>query len=531
MALAVGGRLCPDEIQTDVSMKHTVIAVLSVVALLMPSRDAHAASCPDLSLLTLPMTTITSTAVVQPGTFTPPAGPPAARATYARLPEFCRVSATLRPSVDSDIKIEVWLPAVEWNGRFQAVGNGAWAGTIPYAAMANALAAGYATAGTDTGHSGNSAAFAVGHPEKVIDLGYRAVHEMTAKAKALINSYYGRAPQFSIWNGCSQGGRQGITAAVRYPNDFDGVIAGAPAVNWMHLHAGRMAANRAANRTEAATIPREKYAVIHAAVLAACDADDGVRDGVLENPRACRFDPSVLQCTGADAANCLTRPQVESARALYAPVIDPRTRQQVLPGLPPGAELAWAAAASPRPVATALDAFRYIVFQNPAWEPTAFDPATDIERTLRADRDDVLDSSSTDLAAFFNRGGKLLMYHGWTDAQVTPLNSVDYFQKVVSRFGPDVAGRSIQLYMVPGMNHCSGGAGTDVFNKVAAMERWLAGGTAPGRILASHITNGVEDRSRPLCPFGRVAKWTGVGSTGEADNFACVATSAAISPP
>jgi len=285
-------------------MKCRAFVLASVIVFVIAPRTALAATCADLAHLTLPTTTITTAVVVAPGTFKP-AGPVAAatQTLYARLPEFCRVAATLRPSADSDIKIEVWLPT-QWNGKFQAVGNGAWAGTIPYSSMGFALVEGYATAGTDTGHVGNNAAFAIGHPEKLIDLGYRSVHEMTAQAKSLINSFYGSAPQFSIWNGCSQGGRQGITAAVRYPADFDGVIAGAPAVNWMNLHAGRMAANRAANKTEAATIPQDMYAHVHNAALAACDANDGVTDGLIENPLACRFDPKVLQCKSSDSRGC-----------------------------------------------------------------------------------------------------------------------------------------------------------------------------------------------------------------------------------
>ena len=193
------------------------LVVASVIVLLLVPRAAMAAACADLLHLTLPTTTITSASLVAPGTLKVPGASAGAQAMYARLGEFCRVAATLRPSADSDIKIEVWLPS-QWNGKFQAVGNGLWAGVIPYAPMAGALAEGYATAGTDTGHVGNTAAFALGHPEKVIDIGYRAVHEMTAQAKSLINSFYGRTPQFSIWNGCSLGGRQGITEAVRYPD-------------------------------------------------------------------------------------------------------------------------------------------------------------------------------------------------------------------------------------------------------------------------------------------------------------------------
>ena len=510
-------------------MKHHAITLTALVLILSPR--AALAACADLAQLVLPATSITTASVVAAGTFKTGGGPPAAQAAYASLPEFCRVAATLRPSADSDIKIEVWLPTAQWNGRLQAVGNGGWAGNVPYTAMAAALAGGYATAGTDTGHTGGTAAFAVGHPEKVIDMGYRAVHEMTVQAKAIINSFYGRAPQFSIWNGCSTGGRQGMTAAVRYPNDFDAVIAGAPAVNWMNLHAGRMAANRAANRSEAAVIPADKYALVHNAVLAACDANDGVKDGIIENPLSCRFEPRVLQCSGADTSSCLTTAQVETVRGMYSPVLDPRTGQAVLPGLALGSEPAWATAAGARPVSTALDAFRYLVFENANWDPATFNASTDIERLLRADRNDVLNSSSTDLKAFFDRGGKLLMYHGWSDTQVTPLNSIDYFQKLVARFGPQAVGRSVQLYMVPGMYHCSGGPGTDVFNRVAAMEQWLLAGTAPERIPASRVTNGVVDRTRPLCPFGRVARWTGSGSTDDRANFACVAADPILPPP
>jgi feruloyl esterase len=505
-------------------MKHLTVAFVLCAAALVP-RPAAAASCVDLAKVTLPHTTITAADVVAAGAFrVPGSGQPGGgggAAAFARLPEFCRVAATLAPSPDSNIKIEVWMPASGWNGKFQAVGNGGWAGTISYTALAQALAGGYAAASTDTGHTGGTAAFAVGHPEKVIDLGYRSVHEMTAKAKALIDAYYGSAPKLSIWNGCSQGGRQGITAAVRYPGDFDAVIAGAPAVNWMHLHAGRMAANRAANKTAAATIPRAKYQLIHDAVLAACDAGDGVKDGVVENPQACRFDPQVLQCsTGQAEESCLTPVQVASARAIYAPVMNQRN-ETVLPGLVAGSELGWATAAAAQPVSTSLEAYRYLLFQDANWDPARFDQAVDIDRMLQADRDDVLGSTSIDLKAFFDRGGKLLMYHGWSDAQVTPLNSVNYFNKVVERFGRSAAGKSIQLYMVPGMNHCQGGNGTDQFDKVAAIEQWIATGAAPARITASHATAGTVDRTRPLCPYGQVAVWDGRNSTNDVSSFAC----------
>jgi feruloyl esterase len=511
-----------------------VTALAILVALAAPR--AEAASCESLTNLKLADTAMTMSEVVAAGGLpaTSPAIVPAARARlFATLPAFCRVTATLTPSRDSEIKIEVWLPlpraegapgGTAWNGRFQAVGNGGWTGSIPYVSMAEAVAAGYAAAGTDTGHVGNTASFALGHPEKIIDFGYRAVHEMTAKAKAVVDAFYGKPPAVSIWNGCSQGGRQGVAAAVRYPSDFDAVIAGAPAVNYMHLHAGRMAMNRMVNASPAAVIPPAKYPALHRAVLAACDARDGVADGVIENPGACTFDPRALQCSSAlEDASCLTPAQVTSARHMYAGAAHPSTRAEVLPGLARGSELGWSVIGSAAPITYAADAFKYIIAKDPAWEASRFDPATDLDRAQASDPDDVLGSTDVNLRAFFARGGKLLLYHGWSDPQVTPYNTINFFQKVVAAQGGAGVGTSMQLYMVPGMNHCTGGPGTDTFDKVAAMEAWMKSGTAPGRIEASHATNGVVDRTRPLCPFGQVARWNGSGSTDSASSFSCVA--------
>jgi feruloyl esterase len=470
---------------------------------------------------------------------------------YSRLPAFCRVAATLTPSSDSDIKIEVWMPANEprrsteqtravlgahsapgsggeprsrWNGKFQAVGNGGWAGSISYGALAAALSAGYATASTDTGHAGNSAEFALGHPEKVVDIGYRAVHEMTIKAKTIIEAYYGTAPRLSFWNGCSLGGRQGLAEAQRYPADFDGIVAGAPAWNNIHLHAGRLAVNQSVNKTPQSSIPPEKYPAIHRAVIDACDRLDGVKDGVIENPMQCRFDPQVLKCQGADGPTCLTAPQVESVRALYAPVKHPSTGEVIYPGVRPGSELSFGVIGGPEPVSTALGAFKYVVFGDANWDWRRFNLATDVDFADKKDNG-VLSTADPNLKPFFDRGGKLLLYHGWNDTQVAPDHSIMYFDRVVGRLGKSVVGKSIQLYMVPGMNHCQGGAGTDTFDKMAVIEEWIDKGQAPDRIVASHMTGGKADKTRPLCPFGRMATWKGIGSTDDAANFTCVSVS------
>jgi feruloyl esterase len=512
-------------------MKQVLSLLVGVLVVGLWPAQSYGATCESLARLTLDNAKITIAQEVAAGAFAPPgaarqsgAAPQQPRA-FAALPAFCRVAATLAPSTDSDIKIEVWLPSAKWNGKFQAVGNGGWAGSISYAALAAAVAAGYATASTDTGHVGNSGAFALGHPEKVTDFAYRSVHEMTVKAKSLIDAFYSARPTLSIWNGCSQGGRQGITEAVRYPTDFDAVVAGAPAVNWIHLHAGRMAINRAVNATPASMIPPSKYPVIHRAALSVCDARDGVADGVIENPGACTFDPRMLVCSasGQDDSSCLTPAQVESARKMYAGATNPTTRTSVLSGLARGSELGWNVIGGAEPIMYAADAYKYVIVKDRNWDPARFNPATDLDLALSADPDDVLGSTDPNMRTFFARGGKLLLYHGWSDPQVTPYNTIDFFQKVVASQGGAGVGTAIQLYMVPGMNHCAGGPGTDNFDRMAAIEEWIKTGAAPKRIEAWHVTTGTTDRTRPLCPFGQVAKWNGSGNTNESANFACVA--------
>ena len=497
--------------------------LLMLTILIVGARPAAAAPCESLSSVSLAKATITSAQSIASGGFTPPKITQQIAAQFGNLPEFCRVTATLSPSSDSDIRIEVWMPVAGWNGKLQAVGNGGWAGEISYPALANAVAAGYAAASTDTGHKGNVVTFAIDHPEKITDMSYRAVHEMTVQAKVILRAYYGSAQKLSFWNGCSTGGRQGITEAAKFPADFDGIVAGAPAIHWINLHAARMTLNAFANRSADAVIPPAKYPMIHQAALQACDALDGVKDGVIENPTRCHFDPKVLACKGADGPSCLTPAQVETARAIYAPVKNPRTGAEIMPALlQPGSELLWGNLTGPEPLSYSQELFRYVVYKDPNWDWHHFDPATDIDLALKID-EGVLNFTDPNLKPFFDRGGKLLMYHGWSDQQVAPMNSVTYFDDVVKKLGPDVVGKSIELYMVPGMNHCGGGPGTDTFDKMGAIEEWVAKGAAPDHIIASHRTAGNVDRTRPLCPYGKVAAYNGTASTDDAVNFACKA--------
>jgi feruloyl esterase len=508
--------------RTVSSPRFGVAVVLSSLAIVFGSTAAAAGTpCEKLASLALPNTHIDSAQLVPAGSFSQPGGR-GTSATFAKLPAFCRVTATLTPSIDSDIKTEVWLPATGWNGKFQAVGNGGWAGAIPYAALAAAVLAGYAGAGTDTGHVGNNADFAFGHPEKLIDLAYRSIHEMTVEAKAVINAHYGSTPKFSYYNGCSQGGRQGLAAAQKYPEDFNGIIAGAASWNQMRAHAARVALNLLVNKDPDGVIPPSKYRMIHDAVLNACDAVDGLKDGVIENPMMCKFDYAQLLCKAGDGPNCLTKGQVASAKVMTSPLKDPKTGRVLFDGhLMPGSELGWATLGGAQPLPLATSGMQNVVFQDRSWDYHTMNLSTDIDRAAQSDNG-VLYSGDPNLKPFFDHGGKLLMYHGWSDPQVNPLNSVIYYENVLNAVGRKKAADSIVLFMIPGMNHCSGGPGTDTFDKVKVMEEWVEQGRKPARVIASHLSNGQADKTRPLCPYPQIAKYKGSGSVNDAANFACV---------
>ena len=504
--------------------------LLSLALHLLTSTSSLAATCEHLSRLVLPHTSITLAESVQAGTFTIPGGGPAPPGAppreFSGLPAFCRVAASIAPSSDSDIRIEVWLPLVDWNGKFMGVGNGGWSGAVNYAQMAPMLKRGYAVASTDTGHqsSGGDARWALGHPDKQIDFGYRAVHEMTLRAKEIIAAFYEGAPKYSYWNGCSSGGKQGLKEAQRFPADYDGIIAGAPANYWTHLTAHIVSVAQSVRRDAASQIPQSQYPLIHEAVLRQCDARDGVRDGLLEDPRQCAFDPAELQCRDADAARCLTAPQVAALESVYRPLTSAKTGALIFPGLAVGSELVWGNL--PQPLAIAESHFRYLVFADPSWDFKSFDVDRDLTKADAMDASGgQLNAIDPDLSAFKQRGGRLLQYHGWNDQQIAAGNSINYYESVVARMGgPEATAAFYRLFMVPGMAHCRGGEGaTDQFDAVAALEQWVERGTPPEKIVASSTKDGVAVRTRPLCPYPMVAQWTGSGSTDDVKSFACVA--------
>jgi feruloyl esterase len=475
-----------------------------------------AAPCESLRTLALPETTILEAAVVPEGPFTPPPATPNPAAKPLQVPASCRVVGRVAPA----ITFEVWMPMAGWNGKFQAAGGGGYAGVISYGAMATALNRGYATASTDTGHATPGGSWALNRPDLITDFGYRAVHEMTLKAKAIVEAFYGARPRYSYFVGCSTGGRQGLMEAQRFPEDYDGIVAGAPANYWTRMPAGDLFIAAATLKDEATRLSPAKLDTLNRGALAACDAGDGVTDGLIEDPPRCRFDPAALQCTGAESDACLTPAQVGAARKIYAPAVNPRTGEEIFPGMPPGSERTWGPlAGGPQPFVIATDFYKYFVLSNPEWDWTTMDFDKDVAAGA-AKVGAVMDAVNPDLGAFKARGGKLILYHGWNDQLITATNSINYYKSVTARMGAGAADDVTRLFMAPGMLHCGGGIGPSTFDALGALEQWVEQGRKPARIDAAHSTNGVVDRTRPLCPYPQVAV-SGSGSIDEAANFSC----------
>jgi feruloyl esterase len=475
-----------------------------------------AATCESLESLSLPDTTILSATLVPAGPFTPAATPITQKPQTFQIPvDACRVAGVVKPAVN----FEVWMPASGWNGKFQGVGGGGFAGVISYGAMMTALRRGYATASTDTGHNTPGGSWAMGHPELIVDFAYRAIHEMTVKSKEVVKAFYGNAPARSYLVGCSTGGRQGLMEAQRFPTDYDGIVAGAPANYWTHLMAGTIAPAVATLQAEAKLSPG-KLTALNKGALAACDAGDGVTDSLINNPLACKFDPGTLACSGEETDACLTAPQIDAARKIYADSINPKTKKKIFPGMAPGSEITWTALVGERPFSIPVDFYKYFVFSNPDWDWKTLDFDKDVDK---ADEKfgKLMNATDPDLKDFSKRGGKLLLYHGWNDQLIQPQNTIDYYASVTKKLGLRETDDFARLFMVPGMTHCSGGVGPNTFDAVTALEQWVEKGTKPAQIVASHTSNGVVDRTRPLCPYPQVATWDGRGNIDEAASFVC----------
>jgi hypothetical protein len=497
----------------------------AAAALMGWAAPAAAADCASVARMALPNGKVTAAELVAPGAFRQPAGPGAppgvGAGAYGNLPEFCRVQATLTPTSDSDIKVEVWLPTNGWNGKFVGVGNGIWAGQLSYSALAETIARGYAAASTDTGHTGNglTGEFAVGHPEKLVDFGHRAVHEMVVTAKAAIEAFYGNGPQKSYWNSCSTGGRQGLMAAYRYPADFDAISAMAPANPMTDLMTQSMWAGWQPNRAPGAMVPMPQMTAVHRAAVKQCDKLDGLEDGLIGRPDACTFDPATV--------DGLTPEQVETMRAIYR-------GPPGLPGWPVGSELQLGALTQgPQPFPVALTYYSLLAFGDRAgWDWKTFDYTRDAEAGRRYGAD-ILDVPPAGLAAFFARGGKLLLSHGWTDGLIPATNALRFNDGLLPTLSTQQQASQYRLFMVPGMDHCGGGEGASQFDTLGTIDEWATTGKAPERIVATRPTAAGgppgapagpprAPMSRPLCPYPAFAEYDGKGDAALADSFRCV---------
>jgi hypothetical protein len=508
-----------------------MLALLCAVIVFV-TNPVYADTCGNLAALKLTNTKITSAETIPAGALSLPPGIPPD--VFKGLPSFCRVAAEIQPAKDSDIKMEVWMPSSGWNGTLMGRGNGGFAGSIHYSEMGYGVRSGYAAVSTDTGHTGGSsdADWALGHPEKIIDFGYRAIHEMTVKAKLIVNAFYAKSPQYSYFDSCSNGGRQALMEAQRFPEDYNGIIAGAPASNWTHDVAGFMWNMQALYANSASQVPPSKLPLIHSAFLNACDGQDGVKDGVITDPEACHFDPALLLCKSAYSDACLTAPQIEALKKVYSGIKDAHGNE-VYPGYFPGGELGllgWAAWMDAPTIEHNLQYslgvafYRDMVYDNPKWDYRTFQ----VDRDMKVTDDKlarILNATDPDLKPFADQGGKLILYQGWNDAAIAPLNMINYYNSVVAAM-PAKTDSFIRLYMIPGMQHCGGGSGTLDFDVFTSLKLWVQSGVAPSSILAKQhkdlFDNSTEViMTRPLCPYPQKSHYKGVGDTRNAANFEC----------
>lgn len=442
---------------------------------------------------------------------------------------FCRIEGL----IEKEIGFELWLPERgAWNGRLLVGGVGGQAGTFDYRELDRGIRRHYAAASTDTGHKADDRHWLLNRPDRAANYAERANHLLALRMKAMLAAHYGAGPRHAFFVGCSGGGRQALTEVQRYPDDYDGVIAGAPGVDTPGMSARRMWEMQQHSRFGTLMSAADWRRVADAAV-ASCDLLDGVRDGVIDDPRRCGFDPASLACRGAKSPSCLTADQIAAVRSLYAPLHD-ETGHRLDDGLLPGIPISPTPLPepfTPGPPYLAVSLFGDGVHADPNWDPRSFNLSRDlpaIDRVMNLHADD------PDIRRFLRRGGKLILYHGWADPLVAPQSTIAYHRALLARSAPQAAG-AIRLFMAPGMDHCRGGAGPDLFggaggdapipdprhDMLSALERWVDRGVPPQRIVASRIVDGRLVRTRPLCAWPARARYVGRGSTDEASSFIC----------
>jgi feruloyl esterase len=552
----------PERLHYSVPMRSFLLLTMMLIpgGALAQQATQSTAACERLASLSPPNATITLAQVVTAGAFTVPANPAArggggssalagtlgpvpdvpGRVTantaglglgynggrgippFSSLPAFCRVAAMLKPSPSSDIHMEMWMPIAGWNGHFRGTSPNGLGGVINYNAMGVGLTDGFAVASTDTGHQGGDTAW-MQIPDKVTDFAGRAMHETTVAGKALTAAYYGSAPKYSYMIECGGGSAAALHEVQKYPADYNGIVVGGHAAHLTRQIFGQVWLWMAAHPNGVAVLPAAKLSVLHEAVLAKCDLLDGVKDGLLENPTRCTVDPKAIECRSADGPNCLTTAQVDAARKIYAGPTNPRTNERIWSPLYRGSELDWSfftdAAA---PIGIATSTLRDAILRDPAFDYLA--TPVDFDRHVAlADRSDLarVNASNADISPYVRSGGKLILSGGWNNALVPAGAVLDYYNRVTATIGRDTAQRAVRLYMVPGMIECNGGPGTDTFDMLGVMRRWVERGQAPQEVIASRVEHGSVVRTRPLCPYPQVATYEGKGSTDDAKNFVC----------
>ncbi len=502
-----------------------------------------AANCASLKSQQLPDTTITVAETVTSGVLEIAD----ADTSLHDLPAFCRIAGELHPTSDSKIRFEVWLPEHEWNGRLLGVGNGGFAGSIGYREMASYLKRGFAVSGTDAGHEAEAedASWAWQHPEKVKDFGWRAIHLTAERSKQILDAFYSKPANKSYFDACSDGGREALMEAQRFPEDYDGILAGAPANAWSSMLAAGGVTMQALMADPNSYIPERKLKFIEQASLAACDKLDGVTDKVIGDPTKCHFDPQVLLCKGDDASDCLTQPQIDALKLLYGGYRDAQG-SLIFPGFSMGDETGWKdwvigdAPGTSYFTGYVQSYFRYIASGDPTFNVLSAKP-DDLLRESKEKGAADLDATNPDLTKFAARGGKLILYHGWTDAAISPENTIAYYESVEKQMGDDKAASFVRLYMVPGMEHCLGGPGASAFGQFGletskgpkyglfdSLENWVEKGSLDEDVTATKYAAGKDgkmetDFTRPLCAWPKVARYSGSGDPNDAANFACVA--------
>jgi feruloyl esterase len=431
----------------------------------------------------------------------------------ANIPAHCRVQIVLKPTPDSLINMELWLPTQNWNGKFMGVGNGGFAGSIQGLGndMPQALRLGYATAGTDTGHQDPGGAWAIGHPEKLIDFGYRSTHEMTLKSKEIIKAFYDQNAKYAYFKGCSTGGRMAMMEAQKYPNDYNGIIAGSLANRHIHMWTAGVARSIELARHPEESLSAEKATLVNQTVMNTCDT---LHEGFLNNPQQCKVDFSRLLCpAGKDDASCLTTPQLKTVETYYGGVKNSKG-ELIFSGQALGNPIGAQRSTNQGPGGT-FDLVR-IAYNDPNYDWHKFD--LDKDMPFLDKTEGYVDAVKPDLGKFKSSGGKLLITHGWSDTTITPETTVWYYDSVLDKMGKNQSDW-MRLFMVPGMAHCGGGPGVNTFDSIGTLEKWVEKGIAPDQMMGT----GAQGLTRPLCPYPQYAEYKGSGDLKDAANWACKA--------